>query len=42
VSEIKYHIKNDQFSDKFKFYSDSEKIRMSQMVKGNADALRDF
>ena len=42
VSEIKYHIKNGQFSDKFKFYSDSEKIRMSQMVKGNADALRDF
>lgn len=44
VSEIKYHVDTatNTFSDKFKFYADRDKTRLTSMVMGQADAVADF
>ena len=42
VNEIKYHVEDNKFSDKFKFFSDMDKTRIHQMISGAQDALVDF
>lgn len=42
VSEIKYHVEDNKFSDKFKFFNETDKIRITMMVNGNKDAVVDF
>ena len=42
VSEIKYHFEDNKFSDKFKFYNDRDKARITNMIQGDKDAIMDF
>lgn len=42
VNEIKYHVTNGEMSDKFTFYNEVDKSRVSRMIRGYANAMTDF